>query len=161
MKPWIHRSAEQRTLVNPAYLAVLITDAAAGHKQEMNAPLPYPFAFLAAALSAQEGAFEQLPYSVSTSVFAWLADHPATQVQIASAAKELAPASREAIRLGLRLNALTLRPPWGLEPGAHMKSVSSGPEGIRGSRKVAKFTGRWLGRAGDPGTVLAAWGLSV
>jgi Family of unknown function (DUF6521) len=161
MKPWSQRSAEQRTLLNPAYLLVLISDAAGGHKQEENAPMPYPYAFLAAALSAQEGAFDQLPANISTSVFAWLADHPASQVQIVSLANELVPASREAIRLGIRLNVLTLQSPWGLEAGEQLKSVSSGPSAIRSSRKVARFAGRWLGRAGDPGTVLAAWGLSV
>jgi hypothetical protein len=161
VKPWKQRPAELRTLLNPAFLAVLISDAAVGHQQEQGTPMPYPYAFLATALSAQEGAFDQMPANISTSVFAWLADHPAAQVQIASLAQELAPASREAIRLGIRLNRLVFQPPWGLEPSGDIKSVSSGPVGIRRSRKMAMFTGRWLGRAGDPGTVLAAWGLSV
>lgn len=161
MKPWNQRPPELRTLLNPAYLAVLISDAAAGHKDEVNGPMPYPYAFLATALAAQEGAVGQLPASVSTSVFAWLADYPAARVRVAALAQELAPASREAIGLGIRLNALVLQPPWGLAPSDKLKAVSSGPPGIRRSRKVARFTGRWLGRAGDPGTVLAAWGISV
>lgn len=161
MKPWNQRPAELRTLLNPAYLAVLISDAAAGHQEEGHTPMPYPYAFLTAALSVQEGIYGQLPGKVSTSVFAWLADHPASQVRVASFARELAPASREGIWLAIRHGALTLEAPWGLEASSQLKSANSGPIGIRRNRKVARFAGRWLGRAGDPGTVLAAWGLSV
>lgn len=162
VRSWDARSVEQRTLFNPAYLAVLVTEAARGHQEERTASLPYPLAFLAAAIASHDSALEELPTSVSTSVFAWLGEHPSAQVRIASRAQELAPHTQEAIRLGLRHGALALQAPWGLEAKNLRPAPQSGyAKAIQRSRKVARFSGRWLGRAGDPGTVLSVWGLSV
>src|SRR4051794_39424087 len=108
MRSWDARPVEQRTLFNPAYLAVLITEAARGHHEERATPLPYPLAFLAAAIASHDSVSEELPTSVATSVFAWLGDHPWAQVRIASRSQELAPHIQEAIRLGLRQKALFL-----------------------------------------------------
>lgn len=162
MKPWRMRPLEQRTLFNPAYLAVLVAEAARGHREERHAPLPFPFAFLTTAIASQESVFEELPTKVTTSVFAWLSEHPAAQVSVASRAREFVPSTQEAIRLGLRQGALTLEQPWGLDAKPLQRAPQSGyARTIQGSRKVAHFAGRWLGRAGDPVTVLSVWGLSV
>jgi hypothetical protein len=161
MKPWNLRPIEHRTLLNPAFLAVLVAEAARGHLDERAAELPFALAFLVVPLVVHEPTRESLP-TIATSMYAWLQRHPEARVHIPSLAVEFAPPTREAIRFGGRRGALTFAPRGALAAGALAKAKrGTQTADLVRCRARAHFTGRWLARAGDPGTVLAAWGLSV
>lgn len=66
MKPWDLRPIEQRTLLNPAFLAVLIAETARGHLDEGAEPLPFALTFLAVPLVVHEPTREALP-TIATS----------------------------------------------------------------------------------------------
>ncbi len=161
MKRFHLRPIEHRTLLNPAFLAVLIAEASRGHLEERAAPLPFSLAFLAIPLVAHEETREALP-TIATSLYAWLQQRPQARVHIPPLAVEFVPMTREAIRFGARHGALTFASHGALNAGQLTKARPNvqTTDVIR-CRERAHFTGRWLARAGDPGTVLAAWGLSV
>jgi hypothetical protein len=161
VKPWSQRPIEQRTLLNPALLAVLIAEAARGYGDERETPLPFALAFLAVPLVVHEPTRESLP-TISTSMFAWLQRRPQARVHIPPLAVQFVSPVREAIRLGARHGALTIAAHGGLVAGPLAKPRRGAQTAdLLRSRKRAHFVGRWMARAGDPGTVLSAWGLSV
>lgn len=159
---WDDRSHELRALLNPAFLAVLAWHTAAGHERERHRPLPYALTFLALPLVLHGPTRDQLPRGVATRLTAWMNDFPAARLSVAPLAKSLVPSVQEGIRTGLRHDALELSAD-GIRASSMLRNS---PRGLTGTdvpecRKRAEFVGRWFARAGDPVTVLAAWGLSV
>lgn len=161
MKSWSQRPIEQRTLLNPAFLAVLVAEAARGHLDERAVPMPFALAFLAVPLVVHEPTRESLP-TISTSMFTWLQRRPQARVYIPALAVQFVGPVREAIRLGARHDALILSTGGALEPGGLVRPRRGAQTSdLVRCRDRAHFVGRWLARAGDSGTVLSAWGLSV
>jgi hypothetical protein len=161
VKSWSQRPIEQRTLLNPAFLAVLVTEAARGYVEERRSPLPFALVFLAVPVIVHEPTRESLP-TISTSMFAWLQRHPQARVHIPPLAVQFVSPVREAVRLGARHGALAFTARGALEPAALSKPARGAQTGdLLRCRSRAHFVGRWMARAGDPGTVLSAWGLSV
>lgn len=161
MNHWHRRSVEERSLFNPAFLTLLVLEAARGHENEGSQPLPFPLAFLAVGIGTHDQVQETLPSTIATSMFAWLRDQPLAQLQVISRSREFAPRTREAIRLGIQIDALRLASHGGIQPGSIATDKSL--RALRKSQnlKGSLFAGRWFARAGDPGTILAAWGVSV
>jgi hypothetical protein len=161
VKPWSQRPIEHRTLLNPAFLALLVTEAARGYVDERAAPLPFALAFLAVPLVVHEPTRESMP-TISTSMFAWLQRHPQARVYIPPLAVQFVAPVREAVRLGARHGAIAFTARGALDPRPLTKPARGAQTGdVLRCRDRAHFVGRWMARAGDPGTVLAAWGLSV
>ncbi|MGB0092424.1 MAG: three component ABC system middle component [Solirubrobacteraceae bacterium] len=161
MRPWWERPLEQVGLLNPAFLAVLVNEAATGHCKERDAAPPYPLAFLAVPVVVHEPTRATLPSTVRTSVDTWLQRHPVARVTIPPLAAELVPWVREASRFGMRRGSLRIdgdriaAAPLGRRPAG-----SSTPD-LDECRSRAHQVGRWFARAGDPTTTLALWGLTV
>ena len=161
MKRWHARPIEHRTLLNPAFLGVVVAEAARGHVEERGAPMPFPFAFLVVPLVVHEPTREALP-TIATSMYAWLEQRPQARVQIPPLAAAFAPLVREGIRFAGRHGALAFEERGAIGAGTLAKARRGAQtDDMVRSRDRAHFTGRWLARAGDPGTALAAWGLSV
>lgn len=110
MKPWSQRPIEHRTLLNPAFLALLVTEAARGYVDERAAPLPFAFAFLAVPLVVHEPTRESMP-TISTSMFAWLQRHPQARVYIPPLAVQFVAPVREAA-VGCSSRRDRLHSPW-------------------------------------------------
>jgi hypothetical protein len=161
MNQWNRRSIEERSLFNPTFLTLLIFEAARGHESENSRPLAFPLAFLAVGLGTHDQVQESLPPTIATSMFSWLRDEPLAQIQVVSRAREFAPRTREAIRLGVQAEALELVSQGGIRPGSLQPNASSRKLRRSQNLKGSFFAGRWFARAGDPGTILAAWGASV
>lgn len=161
MKTWSERPVEHRTLLNPAFLAVVVNEVATGHHTESDRPLPFVLAFLAVPVVLHEPTREALP-TIATSVYAWLDSRPQARVHIPPLARQFAPHTREALRFGVLHGALQFTENGSLIPGVLAKPApNTQTTELRRCRDRARFTGRWLSRAGDTGTILAAWGLSI
>jgi hypothetical protein len=161
VKTWTSRPIEHRTLLNPAFLAVIVTDVASGHDTESNRPLPFVLAFLAVPIVLHEPTREALP-TIATSMYAWLDRHPEARVHIPPLARQFVPLTREAIRFGVRRGTLGFASDGGLVAIALSRARrNTQTADLLRCRDRARFTGRWLSRSGDPGTALASWGLSV
>jgi hypothetical protein len=160
MTGWSDRPIEERTLFNPAFLALIIFEAARGHREESDEPLPFPLTFLSVALATHDQVVESLP-TIATSMFAWLNQAPLAQLQVAARARELVPATREAIRLGAHGGLIAIGKSGEISNGSLQLDSSTRPLKQNQSVKGSHFIGRWMARAGDPVTTLAAWGLRV
>jgi hypothetical protein len=159
--PFEQRTLEARTLFNPAFLALIVREAARGHRDEVDLPLPFELAFLGVAIGTHDQIVESLPANIATSMLTWADRNPLGRIQIAPRAKELVPMTREAIRLGARTGALTVSDTGQISAGA----LRRGP-GARAIREgpnfqASFFLGRWMARVGDPVTTLRIWGLTV
>jgi hypothetical protein len=161
MQVWEERPAEVKALLNPAFVAVLIREVAAGYKQEAGSSLPFVLPFLAVPIVLHEQTRSALPPKVTTSMTAWLNRHGSAQVIVPPVAQDLVPYVREGIRFGLRHAALSLK-----DAGLEAQSLGRARQGMSGTdvptfRSSATFVGRWFARAGDPVSVLTAWGLAA
>lgn len=161
MKTWTDRPIEHRTLLNPAFLAVIVAEAATGYEAETGRPLPFALAFVTVPIVLHEPTREALP-TIATSMYTWLDRHPQARVHIPPLAQQFVRFTREAIRFGVRGGALQFAAGGALAAVALAPPKHKAETGeVRRCRERARFTGRWLARAGDPGTVLASWGLSI
>jgi hypothetical protein len=158
---WAERSIEQKTLFNPAFLALIIFEASRGHHKERDAPLPFALAFLAVALSTHDEVVDRLP-TIATSMYTWINRYPLARAQIAERSQDLVSATREALRVGANSGLLNLHASGSIAPGSHARGDATARRlRTEPNLKGAYFIGRWLARAGDPVTVLDGWGLSV
>lgn len=161
MKRWSDRPIEQRRLLNPAFLSVIVTEAAVGYAVERDQSLPFALAFLTIPIVLHEPTREALP-TIATSMYAWLEGRPQARVFVPPLARQFVPHTREAIRFGVDHGALKIVSGGSLT-ATDLKRPAPGSQtaDVRRCRSKAQFSGRWLARAGDQGTVLAAWGLTV
>lgn len=157
---WAARPVEQRALLNPAFLAVVLRDLSAGYLEEHDRGLPFLLPFLGLPVVLHGPTREILPTSVATSVPAFLTENPEVRVYLPPLAAQLASSVREAIRFAARSGAIHMRSGGELMP-AHLKRLRPGvkTEDFADCRDRGRFVGRWFGRAGDPVTLMAAWGV--
>jgi hypothetical protein len=161
MRNWVDRPIELRTLLNPAFLSVLIAEAGAGYQTESDRPLPFALAFLVVPVVVHEPTREALP-TIATSMFAWLDREPQARLRIPPLARQFVPLTREAIRFGANMGAFSFGPDGALISSELAKPAKGTQTAdLKQGRKRAHFVGRWLARAGDTGTILASWGMTV
>jgi hypothetical protein len=160
MLPWEDRPLEIANLLNPAFCALLLRDAAYAYEKRASAGLPYPLAFLILPIVLHRQTREALPRTTATLLHPWLLDHSLLQMEVQVLSRRLLPYSREAVIFGLLHSALNVADDGSLESG--MKSVRkvfdrhTEPDACR---KAASFVGSWFGKVGDPALVLAMWGI--
>ena len=161
MNTWPQRPIEHRTLLNPAFLATIVAEVATAYATEGGRPLPFALAFLAVPVVLHEPTREALP-TIATSMYTWLDRNPQARVHIPPLARQFVPHTREAISFGARAGALEFATAGCLTaiPLARPRRGTQTSD-LRRCRDRARFTGRWLARAGDSGTILASWGLSI
>jgi hypothetical protein len=165
ISPWRDQAVEQARLLNPAFLGALVMEAARGYEAEFGGAheLPYVLAFVALPLVLHKSTRDALPRQISTSVAAWVVEHPEAQVGFPERAAALVPLAKDAILLASRNGLL------GLE-GTRLKATGSkrsvaayskgcqSPE-VQACLKKAMFLGRWFALAGEATTVMALWGV--
>lgn len=152
-----HRPNERETLLNPAFMAVLLSHVAAGYDQRAERLLPVSLAFLAPPILLHGPSREALPKKTTTRMGGWLDQHPLIRAGFSSRAAAISPAVRAGLRMGLRANVLKLED--GLlagKPPRRRKSVDLSEE-VDEILKRAKFVGAWLGVSGPPVGQYALW----
>jgi hypothetical protein len=154
---WERRPIEERVNLNPAFLALLIREAAAGYHEEVGRALPLPLAFIVVPIVLHRPTREALP-SISTSLPVWLQEHQLFRETFVSRARFMAPAVREALVVGL-LSSLIVLVDGELEVGQDPRRERRGTADSRRITNRARFVGRWLARAGDVATVYLLWGM--
>jgi len=153
---WDQRPLEERVSYNPAFLALLLREAAAGYGEETQRPLPLPLAFLVLPLVLHRPTRESLPRTVATSMPVWLQEHQVLREGFAGRMGSISSAIREALVVGtgtglFRLDDAALHV--GAEPGRGRRATTE----TRAISSRAHFAGRWLGRAGDVETIYYLW----
>lgn len=163
MLPWRERSLEERNLLNPAFCATLLWNAAQGYTSERNSTMALELSFLVLPVVLHLETRESLPRSVRTSLTTWLAEHPLFRTRLAERAANLRSFTREGLLFGGTHGLLALRHD-GVRARTEMRlqvlgTLSESSEEVRACAKRADFLGRWLERAGNAETVMALLGV--
>lgn len=163
MTPWQKRPKEEAALLNPAFCGVLLHETVRGYGSQRTAGMPYPLAFLVLPLVLHRATREALPRTTRTSLAVWLDENPTVRVGFAPRTKSLVPFTRESLLFGtthgmLRAVGENLQSAKQLRRRATFKREHATDE-VSFCMSRAEFLGKWLARAGKPGTIFALWGI--
>lgn len=161
---WADAPWEERALLNPGFLGLLVQRLAAGHVQETSRPLPFVLAFVGATAVLHGPTRRSLPTNIRSSLAAWLGDHPEVLVRFPERASRLVPAVREGVLFGARVGGLRVVAGGGIEPLPLKKRWQSELLGlpvndVHEAAGSALFVGRWFGRSSSATTILTLWGV--
>jgi hypothetical protein len=158
MTQWVDRPVEEARLLNPAFLAALLTGAVADFERTAGEPMPWTLSFLVPALSLHERTRVALPASIQAHFSSWLQSHADVRVGFARRARPLAPLIREALRLALRSGALKIAG-GGLQATTQPRPRRDQTEEVAECFRAARFIGRWFARRHDVATIFGLLGV--
>lgn len=140
-------------LLNPALVALLAREAAAGYGSEHGAAMAWPLIFVAMPMVLHGPTREALPRTTATYLPNWAAANPLLTAGLAPRARSLAGHVRTGVRFGLRHGLLELDGGGGLLPGPARPGA---PEGsLLALHRSALLVGRWFGRSAEPASVFS------
>jgi hypothetical protein len=160
---WRLRPLEEANLLNPAFLALLSSRIADGHREVTGRGLPWALVYLALPVVLHEETREALPRDVRGDMAGWTRAQPLLVEGLAARAPALRPLVTEALLFGLA-HGLVRRDGALLEPGRLRRRTAAVPwreptDDFRACAIRAAFFGRWCAVSGAPATVYALWGL--
>jgi hypothetical protein len=158
---WDQRPVEVANLLNPAFCAILLSDAASGYQTEDEGGMPYPLAFLVLPLVLHQRTRDALPKTVRTRMHVWLQDRPELRVGFAARVRSLVPYTKEALQFAMRSDVVRISASGTLIAGAATigESSWSSDSEPRACRQRSQLLGRLLARAGDASTIYVMWGI--
>lgn len=157
MTAWQDRPQVPALMLNPALLAVLLSEASRGYCGQRDSPaMPVPLAFLVLPLALHRPTRRALPRSTRTYLTTWLAGHPVLRAGFPERAASLVGHTREALRFGARHEVLRVSPE-GLE-GVVSGSAAHEPTTLE-LVTAARLAGRWFAVTGPVPTVFQALGV--
>ena len=163
LRTWLERAPDEAALLNPAFLAVVLNRAAAGHYRETGEALPFALAFLVPPVVLVRPIREALPRQIRTSMAAWLQAHPRHRLRFAARATGFVPYVREGVLYGAACGGLEIAEGGALSALAlasgSARRIREATEEYGDIMKKAEFVGRWFGKAGTTDTVMALWGV--
>lgn len=154
MKRWTDRSRVEATLLNPALIALLISEAAMEYEVQTG-PMSWPLTFLIPPLVLHRPTRDALPRDTRTHLSTWISRQPVLRAGFPERAGAMAPLAREALRFGLRHGVLSISD--GRVRGHRSGTPSPGDLSVLISK--AGLVGRWLAKTDQPSTVFALFGV--
>ena len=155
------RPLEEAALFNPAFLALVAHDVAAGYEERSGGRLlPVALEYLALPLTLHGPTRRSLPRAVSTQMIEWIQTHPEARIGLATRARALRPLVSDGLRLAIGHAVLR-------SEGSCVRAgtVARRPRGLRLTDEVeecrakAGLVGRWFANEPDMLTIMALWGL--
>ena len=157
-----HRSTEEATLLNPAFLATVIHRAVGGFQREAGRGMPYVLVFLVPPLVLVQTARVALPARRDSSLAAWIHEHPEIRLRFAENAAALVPVVRDGLLFGTSNSVLTIEEDRiGSIPLPRGAATQMGrnTKDFQDVLNGANFVGRWYAYAGTPQTIMTLWGV--
>ncbi len=154
MKRWADRSRVEATLLNPALIALLMSEAAREYERQAD-PMSWPLTFLIPPLVLHRPTRDALPRDTRTHLSTWISREPLLRAGFPERAVAMAPLAREALRFGLRHGVLEV-----LEGNVRgLPSQTPPPGDLRVLVSKAGLIGRWLAKTDQPSTIFALLGV--
>ena len=157
----IPRPFEEEALFNPAFLSLLLREAATQFSERSSGrDLPAVLAYLIAPVALHGPTRQALPTHVTAQMGEWVRAHPGVLVDLPSRARSLRPLVSIAACFALRHGILD-----GGDGVLRAGTIKRRPRGMAKSADVedclsrAGFLGRWFSEQTDATTTLAIWGL--
>lgn len=166
LNTWQNRAQVEALHFNPAYCGALTCEFVTSYEKAKKSPVHFALVFCALPIVLHPATRNRLPTTIVTGLLPWLENNPDVRVGFSDRARDLTPYIREAVHFSITHQAICLNSGGVITTGP--KRVSFTPkaleevtmevrETVNATRKVA----RWFAAAGDPITILAAWGISV
>jgi hypothetical protein len=147
MNPWNKRSAEDQSLFNPTFCALLLRTACKNYPTgaPQTQPLPLPLSFFVLPIVLNQPLRQSLP-SLRTGIATWAASHPEHIAGFGDRASEMADVTREAIQFGCAQKWLSVSGS-GLGVGSAIlrsdpPKLPSDTDDVRDCYSAARFLGR-------------------
>jgi hypothetical protein len=152
------RPAERDALYNPAFMALILAQAAAEHERRIGSGLPFSLAFLAAPIVLHGPTRQALPKQARSKMALWLEEHPVERAGLGRRAASLVPAVRAGIRFGVRNDALLLNGATltASKPKVKNKHIMLSGE-VDDILNRASRVGGWFALAGSASGIYALW----
>jgi len=160
---WAERSHEEKSLLNPAFCAFLLWNAARGYAREETGRLSFEESFLILPMVLHRETREGLPHTIRTSLAVWLDENPLVRGRVESRARQLVSFTKEALTFG-GIHGLIHFEESGLHAdiawtGIVNRKVNESSDEVKDCAKRAGFIGRWFAQTGGAATVLALLGV--
>lgn len=162
MKPWSERNIEAASLLNPAFLALLMQNAIKSYSNQVGQDAPFELPFVILPLVLHKSTRERFPNAVTTPFSSWITSPQTVSVKsgFSERAEFLAPYIREAIIFACKANGLSFGALSRIGiTGKVKKSFPGATEEVKSCIVAASFCGKWLGRAGNVQTIFALLGV--
>lgn len=157
---WTERPAEEARLLNPSFLAALISAAVRDFESQSGRPMPWTLAFVIPVLALTASTRDSLPGTIGAHFSGWVQDHPEIRAGFPSRAKSMVSLIREALRLGLRTGVLDLKD-GRLHAVRHPTARYTTTNDVADCFRAARFFGRWFGRRHEPQTIFRLLGVTA
>jgi hypothetical protein len=162
MLDWPRRPVEEQRLFNPAFLALVLRQTAAGYAQEAGQPLPLMLGFVAPAVVLHRSSRDALPYTTRADLLVWLQEHPDVRFLAGARARRLAPLVKTALVFGSSLQVLEVDAA-GISVGTAVitaAAVERVPGDAGSCLSRARHFGRWAARSGSIVYQMTLWGVA-
>lgn len=154
------RPREITALLNPAFCAILLCEAARGAKQEAAPGLPFLLSFFVLPLTLHKPTRTALPKAISKRMHAWVEENQVVRIGFADRMRSLVQYTTEGMVYGCAGNLLELSSPCLTATKKQIRNLGWPDDSeAETCRQKARFVGRWLVHAGDQSTILAIWGV--
>jgi len=165
MKNWSDRVVEEANLLNPAFGAVLLAEAAAQYDDKAHRGLPFALAFLILPIVLHENTRKSLPRTTLTALLPWVQDHRESLVGFPDRVRQLQAISREALLFGLQTEVLRIDELGLVKIGGRRKTVTSKrapyfTDEVTECVERCAFLGRWFAAAGPVTNIFSAWSVA-
>ena len=159
---WENRPVEVANLLNPAFCAVVIFEAARSYQKELESSLPYSLSYLVLPLVLHENTRSRLPSTTRTKMHSWIRDNADLRIGFAERTRQMQPYTKDSLLFGMTMGIFGVdeqigtiniyqnrlkRPKW-----------KSGTETDACVKKSA-LLGKWFALTGEPTTIFAMWGI--
>lgn len=157
---------ETLRLLNPAFVATVIGHAATGYAEHGDQGLPFTLAFIVPPLLLHKDTRDILPKVITSKLPDWAHKSSAELAFLPDHARELQPAVRHAILLGVHFDIIRfddearMRTSSQFNPKSAQNELEKSGE-IGEIMKKSHFIGRWLSVSGNQPTVLSILGIGI
>jgi hypothetical protein len=165
MRNWSERVVEEANLLNPAFGAILLSEAVAHYDDKAHRGLPFALAFLILPIVLHENTRKSLPKTTLTALLPWVQEHRESLVGFPERARQLQAVSREALLFGLQTEVLRIDEQGLVKIGNRHKSVTAKrapyfTEEVTECVERCGFLGRWFAAAGPVTNIFSAWSVA-
>lgn len=163
MIPWGERAPEERAILTPSFLSLLLWKASNGYYQESNKGLPFELAFLILPMVLHSKTRESLPRSKITSLATWIDKNPLIRSYIANRSSLIAPFTKEALLFGgmhglFKVTSLevTADTTWARKVKSNLRNAD---EEIQKCSKSSELIGKWFAKSGSSQIIMSLIGV--
>jgi hypothetical protein len=158
--PWQNRPIEVANLLNPAFTALLIREAAAGHSKDSGLGLPFSLAYFVLPIALHGETRAALPRTTAALLHVWLQEHGVIKEETSRRLVRLKPYTNEAILFGLQHGLLTVGDEGRLgKTRIRLRGPLESDSDPRECRGAAAMVGRWFAKTASTSLIYSLWGI--